>query len=93
MHPPARILQRTDSALPLSISYRSVASDTTHQEACSTMLTRLVEAVRLDAAHVVWLHSMQLCHQLCQLLFELAANAVELEGSKSLVGCTPSKFS
>jgi hypothetical protein len=40
----------------------------------------LVEAVGLDAAHVVWLHRQQLRHELAQLLLELAADAVELEG-------------
>lgn len=40
----------------------------------------LVEAVGLDTAHVVWLHRQQLRHELSQLLLELAADTVELEG-------------
>ena len=35
---------------------------------------RLVEAVGLDAAHIVWLHGVQLRHQFTQLLLELAAD-------------------
>lgn len=44
----------------------------------------LVEGVGLDTADVVWLHCLQLVHQLSQLLLELAANTVELEALEPL---------
>ncbi len=40
---------------------------------------RLVERVGLDAADVVRLHGVQFDHEVCQLLFELGADRVELE--------------
>jgi hypothetical protein len=43
----------------------------------------LVQRVGFDATNVVWLHSVQLGHQLSQLLLELAAHTVELKGLKA----------
>jgi hypothetical protein len=45
---------------------------------------RLAARVGLDAAHIVWLQLVQQCHELPQLLLEVAAHRHKLEGLQAL---------